>query len=250
MRSFTLCKNGLRLRGTVLRPKHAASPLPVAVLSHGFGSNMLLTRRFAGPFLNAGYAVVLYDFCGSGSGISDGKSTEMTLSSEAENLRSVLDYARHLPFADPERITLGGCSQGGLISALVAAQQPEQVSRLILLYPAFCIPDNMHEGKMMNTRFDPKNLPEHFRISRVPVGECYVEDAAELEPYEACCSYPGPVLIIHGLEDEFVPIDYSRRAAERYPNCKLVEIHGDHGFKKDGYFDCLAALQDALEPEC
>jgi pimeloyl-ACP methyl ester carboxylesterase len=44
---------------------------------------------------------------------------------------------------------------------------------------------------------------------------------------EAIDHYRGPVLIVHGDEDEAVPVDYAIRAAERYANGRLVLIPGD-----------------------
>lgn len=242
MRYFSLDRRGVRLRGIVLRPKEASGPLPVVILSHGFSSNMLLTRRYAAPFLNTGHAVVLYDFCGSGSGVSGGKSTEMSVLTEREDLLAVLSYARTLPFADPDRITLAGCSQGGLVSALAAALRPEEVKRLILYYPALCIPDDARRGKMINARFDPEHVPETFHSLAVKLGRRYAADAASLEPFREICGYSGMVLIVHGVEDALVPIDYSRRAAALYPDCRLVEVHGDHGFVKSGMADCESAV--------
>ena len=39
--------------------------------------------------------------------------------------------------------------------------------------------------------------------------------------------YDGPVLIVHGDDDEAVPYIYGQKAAELYQNAKLVTIHGD-----------------------
>ena len=39
--------------------------------------------------------------------------------------------------------------------------------------------------------------------------------------------YDGPVLIVHGDEDEAVPVRYGIEAARRYKDAKLVLIPGD-----------------------
>ena len=42
-------------------------------------------------------------------------------------------------------------------------------------------------------------------------------------------SPPAPVLIIHGRNDEVVPVENSRRYAATYPdNTRLVEVDSDH----------------------
>ena len=63
----------------------------------------------------------------------------------------------------------------------------------------------------------------------------YVEDARTLDPYEQICTFKKPVLIIHGIEDKLVKIEYSRKANERYDDCELIEVHGDHGFILKGF---------------
>ena len=56
-----------------------------------------------------------------------------------------------------------GCSQGGFVSALFAAAHPNVVvSRLILFYPALCIPEDARRGKMLMYAFDPSNIPEQI----------------------------------------------------------------------------------------
>ena len=42
-------------------------------------------------------------------------------------------------------------------------------------------------------------------------------------------------MIIHGIEDKLVKIEYSRKANERYDDCELIEVHGDHGFILKGF---------------
>ncbi len=44
---------------------------------------------------------------------------------------------------------------------------------------------------------------------------------------EAIRRYNGPVLIVHGDEDEAVPVAFSIEAAGKYNNAELVVISGD-----------------------
>ena len=74
----------------------------------------------------------------------------------------------------------------------------------------------------------------------------YVEDARTLDPYEQICTFKKPVLIIHGIEDKLVKIEYSRKANERYENCELIEVHGDHGFILKGFIAGKKATEKYL----
>jgi len=42
-------------------------------------------------------------------------------------------------------------------------------------------------------------------------------------------------LILHGIQDEIVPIEYSVKAVKQYPNAKLEQFANEpHGFAEDG----------------
>ena len=50
-----------------------------------------------------------------------------------------------------------GCSQGGFVSALVAAKNNFPIEKLVLFYPALCIPDDAEpendDGKLIRKMF-------------------------------------------------------------------------------------------------
>ena len=126
-----------------------------------------------------------------------------------------------------------GCSQGGFVSALVAAKHPRKVSRLVLFFPALCIPDDARAGKMMFAKFDPENIPEIINCGPMKLGRCYPADVMAMDPMEEIKAYQGPVLIVHGSKDNIVHPDYARKAQKAYPNAKLHIIEGGaHGFNK------------------
>ena len=238
---FSCVRDGLTIRGTVLRPE-GSGKVPTVIASHGFMSNRNTVKKEAQMFAARGFAVVAFDFNGGGPGSkSDGKSTEMSVLTEKADLLAVFAAVRALDFVDPADITLCGFSQGGFVSALVAAELQEQVRRLILFFPALCIPDDARAGRMMFARFDPKNIPETFRCGFMKLGRCYAADVVDLDPYPLIEGYRGPVLMIHGTADKVVDISYSRRAYEAYlaqrggkpaADCQLVTIDkANHGFR-------------------
>lgn len=221
---FEIRNGGLLIRGRHFCPKHRRGA-PV-IISHEFGLNMLSTARYARLLCNAGYSVYIYDFCGSGSGISKGRSsTEMSVLTEKEDLLLVMDHVRNRE--DCNRLILGGCSLGGFVSALAAAEAADTVDKLFLIYPALCVPDDARHGIMLGSKIDPVNLPEKFTVlGYVRLGTKYVTDALTLEPWREICAYKKPVLLIHGTADSMVDISFSRRAAQEYQNARLIEIEG------------------------
>lgn len=228
------CKRGnLTIQGTEYRPE--GNDLPVAIVSHGFMAWQDTVRHYARELARMGYCAYSFDFCGGSvlnKGRSDGVTTEMSVLTEVQDLEAVIGYVRNLPYNGRE-LLLMGCSQGGFVSALVAAKHPDLVNKLVLFYPALCIPDDARAGRMMFARFDPQNIPERISCGPMKLGRRYPADVMDMDPIAEIKPYRGPVLIVHGTKDSIVNPDYSRQAQRAYPNAKLHLIEGGaHGFSK------------------
>ncbi len=243
MEEFT-CKRGDRnIRGTQYIPRDTGR-WPIAVISHGFGSNRHKQDYYARTICSKGYAVFTFDFCGGClEGESDGRTEDMTIASEVADLSAVLFYAKRQSFADPEKVVLMGLSQGGYVSALKAAQSPQEITKLVLFYPALCIPDNARAGKMINAEFDPENIPETIDCIGMKLGRNFPASLLDADPYEEISGYQGPVLLVHGDADELVDISYSVEAAMVYENCtfKIIE-GGGHGFEGEALKEAVSCL--------
>ena len=210
------CRNQDKtIRGVEYLP--AGDRLPAIIMSHGFGGCQAELSDWALRLAEMGLAVYTYDFCGGGRGISDGDTSEMTVLTEREDLETVLAYVQALPYTDNDRIVLWGFSQGGFVSALAAARIGEQIRSLILIYPAFCIPDDGRAGVMPGTPgFDPDHIPEILMAGDMRVGKAYVEVSQKIDIYREIVKYRGNVLIVHGLSDAMVNYNYSVHAYRAY----------------------------------
>ena len=243
--AFSCRRDGLTIRGHVWGQPGPGRP--AVILSHGFLANEQMCFTYAGLLADMGCLAVTYDFCGGGIICrSDGRKRDMTVLTEKADLMAVIEAVRSQ--FDPSDISLLGCSQGGFVSALVAAElNAEAVSRLILFYPAVCIPDDARKGKMMFYRFDPQNIPDI--LGRVPMvlGGDYARAVIDMDPYTELSGYRGPVLLMHGTADDVVNIRYARKLREIYPDCTYMEFEGaGHGF--GGRYDeqACAALKEFM----
>lgn len=242
-RPFSCKRGSLTIRGHVFRKGNGI--LPAIIICHGFMANQHSVWHYAKLAADLGWAAFTFDFCGGClQGTSDGKQSEMSVLTEVQDLKAVMEYVSQRDDVDSSRISLMGCSQGGVVCALTAAEMPDGIERLILFFPAFCIPDDARRGRMMFAKFDPCNIP-HV-ISRFPMklGGIYAKDVINMNIYDEIRGYDGPVLLVHGTKDEIVDISYSRKAKEIYKQCEYVEIDGaGHIFSKN--HDCIA--MEALE---
>ncbi len=231
----TTRKDGKVIRGLIFRPD-MEDKCPVVIFSHGFGSNYHELMHHGKGFADMGIACLFYDFCGGGiASESDGNMQEMTVLTEAEDLETVINATVRLDYVDEHNMFLVGESQGGMVSAYVARKKGTKTKAMVLWYPAFVIPDDskkrIEEGR--NDVFGV-NLSPDFNETAIKI------DVSELQK-----GYDGPVLIIHGDKDPVVPLRYSERAAETYPNAQLKIIVGaGHGY--DGK-ESIAAREMTLD---
>ena len=207
---------------------------PVAIISHGFMANQKTVKKYAEFFVKQGYIAYTFDFVGGCiRGLSDGSlDKDMTLLTEIEDLKTVINYVKNnsSDYADTDRITLMGCSQGGAVSSMVAVESDVKVEKLILFYPALCIQDDALKGQMIFYKFDPDNVPEKVHgFTNVYLNGEYIKVAQKLNIIERAMGYKGPVLIVHGTGDNIVNYEYSVNAFESYRNSREDSDDPDKG---------------------
>ena len=228
VRSLWIENGDRQIYGVLNRPVQAEGRLPIAIVSHGFNGTHHFAQDYFGPLAELGWMTYTFDFpCGSVNSRSDSNTMNMSILDERSDLRAIVNYFRRQPYVDPDRIMLIGESQGGLVSALTAAQMNKEVSHLVLIYPALCIPDNW------NSRY-PRltDIPDTTRLWNVPMGRRFFEELHGMDAFRTMKKFQHPVLIIQGDADQVVSMEDSRRAAKTYKNARLHVIPGaGHGFR-------------------
>lgn len=215
-REFSCCRGDLEIRGTMFMPS-GQTDIPIAIVCHEFMTNRLFSYPYAMALAKSGYAAFCFDFCGGGIVCSsDGDSRNMSVLTEIEDLRSVIAFAKEQDYTSDEPLLLMGCSQGGLVAALTAAELPEEIGGLILQYPALLIPDAARKGEMLWMNFDPDNVPAEMRSGPMRIGRRYATNVMDMDTLPMITRYTGKVLILHGDRDTLVNISGSQEAAKAY----------------------------------
>lgn len=241
------CQRGdKRIFGKIYRPDNAKEKMPLVIISHGFGGSNVWGIPYAEALTEQGYMVYCFDFCGGGNfSQSDGKTSEMSILTERDDLKAILTQLRTLPNVDVRRITLFGESQGGIVTALTAAEVEPLIHDIILFYPAFSIPVDTHHR--YPTRAD---IPDEGEIWGVKLGRCYAEDIYDLDPYAVIRNFQKPVLILHGDSDRIVPVSYSDRAAQTYKDVEYHVLNGiDHGYQGMAQWLAIQLVSEFLQKQ-
>lgn len=220
------------LYGELLMPQGIEGKLPTVICSHGLGSNGKNVKNMVGMSLAmSGFAVCCFDFYGGSlRSKSGGKMWEMSVFTEQADLNAVIDHIKALCTTATDRLFLLGESQGGFVTAITAAQRPQEFRAVIEYYPAFCIPD---DAKARHGSVE--NIPEQENFGGSLLGRIYSENVMDYDVYQVIPAYTGPVLIIHGDNDKAVNISYGQMAAEVYEHAEFVCLPGEvHGFTGQG----------------
>ena len=222
-------RDDMRIYGVLYLPEgvSAENPAPAVICSHILGGTHKNSGRYAREMVARGYVAYAFDFCGgSNDSLSTGKTTDSSIKTEAADLSAVFDVIRALPEVDASKIFLFGQSQGGAVSAMVAAEKPDEVAGLILLYPAFII-----HGLAVKMFGTADKAPEVYHLW-LDLGHIYAVDAIEYDFYEHIGNYTGPVLMFQGTDDKLEPRSYTDRAAEVYANVDYEVFDGaGHSFE-------------------
>lgn len=220
-------RDGLQIYGNLYLPQTDDQTYPTVIMAHGFGGTYSYMAPYAEILAANGIASYVFDFCGgSRQSRSDGDMLEMSVLTEREDLNAILDGIKNYRFVDGENVFLMGESQGGMVSALLAAQRTSDIRGLILLYPAFIIPDNARAEYS-----DLSEVPATGQVFGIPVGRVFFEDVINMNVYDEISDYGNNVIIIHGTADELVPLSYSERAVETYSSAQLTTVdNAGHGF--------------------
>lgn len=215
----------------------AGARAPAVVVLHGWGGNAEMMLPVAGPLHAAGFSVLLIDARSHGGSDAD---TFSSLPRFAEDLEQAVDWLRRRPEADPDRIAMLGHSVGAG-AALLAASRRRDIAAVVSL-AAFA-----HPAVMMRRWLAAKRLgfgplgPAILAYVQWIIGHSF----DSIAPQNTISGIACPVLVVHGMEDDTVPVAEAHALKARGIRAELLLIPGSH----DDYGDIesgVAAVVDFL----
>lgn len=223
----------------------------VILMAHGFaGLRQFKLIQYAQRFAQAGYAVILFDYRYWGG--STGKPREMiSINSQLEDWKTMIQYASTCKFIDNRRIVLWGTSLSGGY-ALSLASELKNIQAIMVqipyvdgaetakLYPLQRYPQALklssqdYMGSKMG--LNPKRLPvvDQYKLCFMPTADSYYGYLSIVNPdYYWSGEVPArvffnlmryrpiqlvrqiniPVLFIAAQHDSLIPIESSREVA-------------------------------------
>lgn len=199
---------------------------PIVVMVHGFASNKnsRSNTKLVERFDQAGIASFRFDIWGHGE--SEGKFEDITIT---EAVDDILQAIRFLKFQGYSKIALVGSSFGGAASVM-AASVLHDLFALALKSPS----SDYAEEKLLTLGQEGidewKRRGFDFYTSsngrQLKLNYTFYEDFKNNNCYQAATKITIPTLIVHGDQDEEVPVAQSIKTSKLIPNCKLVIVEG------------------------
>ena len=238
---FTNSK-GINLCGTLSNPTYSKEK-PITILCHGFSTskNGRTYVRLQEILNKHEISTFRFDFFGHGE--SGGNLEDITTSEAVDDILNAISFIKEQGYS---RIALFGSSFGGMSSTITASKSDD------LFVLALKSPVSDYEeveirriGQEGIRRWKERGYIEFetFERRRLRLKYSFFDDLKNNNAYEAAKRIKIPTLIVHGKEDEVVPIEQSKKTANLIENCQLETIDGaDHRYSNPEHFGKLVDL--------
>ena len=185
---------------------------------HGFASSPQSNKAqyLSDRFTEIGIKLNIID-------LNAGDFSHLTLTRQIEQTKSAFPE-------DDSPVTIIGSSFGGLTAAWLG-EKYTQVQRLILLAPAFGFLNHwlpkLGEEQLKQWQESGYLSVYHYGEKReLPLHYQFITDFKQYD--ESQLKRVLPTLILHGKNDDVIPIEASRNYIRQHSWAKLIELESDH----------------------
>jgi pimeloyl-ACP methyl ester carboxylesterase len=214
----------------------------IVLIGHGVTGNKdrPWAVALAEALATAGVNALRFSF--SGNGESEGDFRESTISKEVADLGAVIDAVKDAGYGE---VMFAGHSMGGAVGVIRAAGD-SRIDKLISLAGM------VHTAKFAEVEFADQTPDQGLMWDEegCPLSSTFIDDMKMIDSTLSLGSQIQiPWLLVHGTEDDVVPIEESREifsstsGSGLAQNRQLIELPGaGHVFAEDG----LPAMIDAV----
>ena len=248
---YSVSYDDKQLYGKITAPSdYKSKKLPTIVIAHGLNNTLEQYEMYSQLLAKQGYLVYSFDFYGGSRQSKSGGQDmlNMSVKTELTDLTQVMEKLSSEAFVDKSKMSLFGASQGGVVASLYAASYPDRVHKLLLIFPAFVLFDDVQETYRQLGSPDLNQLPDSLTHHNATLGKIYLIDALGIDIQSELAKITAPTLIIHGTDDAVVPYQYAVQASQTIPNAELVTVEGgEHGIDERFAITAAPAIQKFLK---
>jgi dipeptidyl aminopeptidase/acylaminoacyl peptidase len=201
---------------------------PCVVALHGLESSKDSGKwpLVAARLYDADIACLRFNFrgCGTGPEKSDGKFEDVSLTGRIRDFQAALRFLHETGKVDTSRLGVIGSSFGGMVAL---AAEDTRIKAMVVLSTPYTMPE---PRRAVGGYYQ---LPSGRRLK-----QGFYEDLRNYQVLQAIKSAP-PLLILHGSDDDLVPVEHARLLYEAALEPKrLVFLPGaDHVFSRNEHLN-------------
>lgn len=192
------------------------SDAPHLIFVHGLGNVRSGNEAvdLADRLVERGYSILMFDLRGHGS--SEGSRVSGGYF-EQRDILGAYDYLVDWRGAKAGKVGLMGFSMGGATSILAAVDEPG-IRAVAADSPYAVATELIAQETARRTVFPEWVTPAFLPTTKIMARTIYGIDIGALTPVKAVTQLHYPVLIIHGVHDDRVPVDHGKRVGDAgYP---------------------------------
>jgi pimeloyl-ACP methyl ester carboxylesterase len=244
---FTLQVDGINIAGQSFLPDDD-SGYPTVCFCHGVPSGSPPEPgdggypELAERFCSYRYPVFFFNFRGAGD---SGGNFDMP--GWTRDLQAVADYILGLDTLHGKRLYLVGFSGGAAASVYVTARDKRISGLIACACPA--------DFSLFSQRGDARSIVDNYRQTGVirdadfpPSAQAWLDSFIPVTPEKHVGGIsPRPLYIIHGSEDDVVPVSHAARLFDKAGDPKELKIVAGAGHRLRQEPEVIAAIFDWLE---
>ena len=220
--------------------------VPAVLFCHGFTGSRIEARRVYArqAQMLAARGIACFRFDHRGCGDSDGDFLDFTPQGMLQDLDAAAAAFLQQPWLDHSRMGVLGYSLGGISGSYLLGHHPE--FRTGVLWAPVSRPEIIRDRLSNIEGWADRHERGYLDHYGHRVNTRYIDTVGqELRPLEWAAKFPGPVLFIHGVDDEVVRPEQSERFLSVRNNAadeRIVIPGADHGFIPAHNIDRLQKL--------
>lgn len=205
----------------------------IVIISHGFGGSKESAPTFAlaESLSRLGIGVCSYDFPAQGDSLADG--TLLRINNCINDLKAVKYYIKEQ--APGAEVAYFSTSFGAYITLLYLARQQHKEEKVILLSAAINMPDLLFK-RTSEKAFDELSTQGYIISNNYPspmkLSTGLYQDMEANNIYEIYKPGYAKIHMIHGDEDEIVPLEMIKEFAKKF-GAELTTIQGANHYFDD-----------------
>ena len=249
IKSVALEVDDLKISGQLYLPEGGQAPYPTICICHGIPTKTPDPGNesypsFAERICHQGFAVLIFNFRGTGA-----SGGNLDILGWTRDLKAAIDYLFTQPEVDKTHLSLLGFSGGAAVSVYVASQD----SRVSCIAACACLAEFTFITEVDN----PRSVIDHFRRIGTIRDKDFPRSTEEwlngfrlVSPVKYVAGIaPRPLLLVHGNQDNMVPVTDAYKLYEKASEPKQIIIVDGAGHRLRQDERAMAIVIDWLKSQ-